>query len=253
MPVRFDRVTIDGDAAVLRPLDLGREVTGRPELERRRQRVRDLAQRERLRREDLPDRAGREVPQLAERRRVERRRAHAGRAEHGQPLLQLARRLVGEGDGHDLRGANAPLATCCAMRRVIVVVLPEPAPARMQTGPRTASAARRCSGFRPSSGSTRPRYRGPARSHKRNERRRRRSAVELFGETAHSAQPPRSGQQVARANPALTPVTSIATTFPASSKSTVRPSDLWSEPLDCRRKPQRGHQHDCRSSPRVRS
>jgi len=30
-------------------------------------------------------------------------------------------------------------------------VLPEPAPARMQTGPRTASAARRCSAFSPSS------------------------------------------------------------------------------------------------------
>ena len=51
-------------------------------------------------------------------------------------------------------GANAPTATCCAMRRVIVVVFPEPAPARMHTGPRTASAARRCSGLRPSSGST---------------------------------------------------------------------------------------------------
>jgi hypothetical protein len=45
---------------------------------------------------------------------------------------------------------TAPEATCQAIRRVIVVVLPEPAPARMQTGPRTASAARRCSGFRPS-------------------------------------------------------------------------------------------------------
>src|SRR5690242_17691030 len=54
---------------------------------------------------------------------------------------------------------NAPEATCCAMRRVIVVVLPEPAPARMQTGPRTARAARRCSGFRPSRGSTEPPYR----------------------------------------------------------------------------------------------
>src|SRR5207244_2600088 len=41
-------------------------------------------------------------------------------------------------------------ATWYAIRRVIVVVFPDPAPARMQTGPRTASAARRCSGFRPS-------------------------------------------------------------------------------------------------------
>ena len=45
---------------------------------------------------------------------------------------------------------TAPLATCHAIRRVIVVVFPDPAPARMQTGPRTASAARRCSGFSPS-------------------------------------------------------------------------------------------------------
>ena len=46
-------------------------------------------------------------------------------------------------------GRNASVATCIAMRRVTVVVLPEPEPARMQTGPRTASAARRCSGFKP--------------------------------------------------------------------------------------------------------
>ena len=44
---------------------------------------------------------------------------------------------------------NAPVATWFAIRCVIVVVLPEPAPARMQTGPRTASAASRCSGFSP--------------------------------------------------------------------------------------------------------
>ena len=36
---------------------------------------------------------------------------------------------------------NAPVATCCAMRWVIVVVLPVPAPARIATGPRTAVAA----------------------------------------------------------------------------------------------------------------
>ena len=46
-------------------------------------------------------------------------------------------------------GANAPVATWLAIRRVIVVVFPDPAPARMQTGPRTASTARRCSAFRP--------------------------------------------------------------------------------------------------------
>src|SRR5207302_2620233 len=47
-------------------------------------------------------------------------------------------------------GSNAPAATWFAIRRVIVVVLPEPAPARMQTGPRTRSTAPRCSEFRPS-------------------------------------------------------------------------------------------------------
>src|SRR6266545_3404090 len=51
---------------------------------------------------------------------------------------------------------KAPLVTWFAMRCVIVVVLPEPAPARMQTGPRTASTARRCSGF----SSTFPAYAG---------------------------------------------------------------------------------------------
>jgi len=45
---------------------------------------------------------------------------------------------------------KAPTATWFAIRRVIVVVFPEPAPARMQTGPRTVSTARRCSGFSPS-------------------------------------------------------------------------------------------------------
>jgi hypothetical protein len=45
---------------------------------------------------------------------------------------------------------KVPVATWFAMRRVIVVVFPEPAPARMQTGPRTASTARRCSGLSPS-------------------------------------------------------------------------------------------------------
>src|SRR6202042_2799705 len=37
------------------------------------------------------------------------------------------------------------------MRWVMARVLPVPAPARMQTGPRTASAAHRCSGSRPAS------------------------------------------------------------------------------------------------------
>ena len=90
-PVGLDRIPLDGDAPVLRPLDLRREVAGRAELERRGQRVRDLAQRERLRRQDRPDRVRREVAQLAQRRRVERRGAHAGRAERRQPLLAARR------------------------------------------------------------------------------------------------------------------------------------------------------------------
>src|SRR6266699_4191458 len=36
------------------------------------------------------------------------------------------------------------------MRRVIVVVLPVPAPATMASGPRAATAASRCAGFKPS-------------------------------------------------------------------------------------------------------
>ncbi len=56
-------------------------------------------------------------------------------------------------------GAKAPVSTWFAIRRVIVVVLPEPAPARMQTGPRTASTAARCCGFRSAKTSTPPRLR----------------------------------------------------------------------------------------------
>ena len=44
---------------------------------------------------------------------------------------------------------KAPLATCHAMRRVIVVVLPVPAPASTQTGPRVTRTAACCSGFSP--------------------------------------------------------------------------------------------------------
>ena len=67
-----------------------------------------------------------------------------------RPRAQLAGGLVRERHRDDLvGGANAPLATCQAIRRVIVVVLPVPAPARMQTGPRVASAAARCSAFSP--------------------------------------------------------------------------------------------------------
>src|SRR5581483_1912273 len=62
------------------------------------------------------------------------------------------------------RAANVPVVTWFAIRRVIVVVLPVPAPARMQTGPRTACAARRCSSFRPARASTEPPYRRARRA-----------------------------------------------------------------------------------------
>ena len=96
-------VALDGNAAVLRPLDLGREIACGAELERRRERVRDLAQRERLRGQDPPDALRCEVPQLPERRRVERSRPDALHPERGEASAQLARGLVGEGDRHDPR------------------------------------------------------------------------------------------------------------------------------------------------------
>ena len=77
-----------------------------------------------------------------ERARRRRPRRRAPRAATSSPPAALSVKVT----ARIWRGANAPVATWCAIRRVIVVVLPEPAPARMQTGPRTASAARRCSG-----------------------------------------------------------------------------------------------------------
>lgn len=47
-------------------------------------------------------------------------------------------------------GAKTSERTWLAIRRVIVVVFPDPAPASITTGPRTASTARRCSGLRSS-------------------------------------------------------------------------------------------------------
>ncbi len=96
-------VALDGNAAVLRPLDLGREIARGAELERRRQRVRDLTQSERLRGQDPPDALGCEVPQLAKRRRVEGSGADALHPERGEASAQLAGGLVGEGDRHDPR------------------------------------------------------------------------------------------------------------------------------------------------------
>jgi hypothetical protein len=47
------------------------------------------------------------------------------------------------------RASKVAVATWFAIRLVIVVVFPEPAPARMQTGPRTVSTACRCSSLSP--------------------------------------------------------------------------------------------------------
>ncbi len=97
-PIRLWR-----EAAVLRPLDLRREVGERAEAERHRQRPRDRQQDRRLRGQHLADRAG-EVVELGERGRVERPRGHAGDAQPRQPLAHLRRGLVRERDGEDLVG-----------------------------------------------------------------------------------------------------------------------------------------------------
>ena len=79
-------------------------------------------------------------------------------AERREPRSQLARRLVGERDRHDLRRRERAgrdlLGDPPGDRRRLA----RARAARMQTGPRTASAARRCSGFRPSRRSTEPPY-----------------------------------------------------------------------------------------------
>ena len=95
-------VRLRRQAAVLRPLDLGGEVARRPELVGRRQPVADLAEQQRLRRED-PAGIAREPAQQGERGRVKRRRTHALDAEGREPRPELAGRLVREGDGDDVR------------------------------------------------------------------------------------------------------------------------------------------------------
>ena len=96
-------IALRPDAAVLRPFDLAREVAGGPELERRAQPVADLAEQQRLRREDATELVRGEVAELPERRGVERPRAHARHAERGETYAQLTARLVGERHRHDLR------------------------------------------------------------------------------------------------------------------------------------------------------
>ena len=65
-----------------------------------------------------------------------------GADERADALLHLARRLVGEGDGEDLRGAaRGPWRSMWAMRVVSTRVLPVPAPASTSTGPSVVSTA----------------------------------------------------------------------------------------------------------------
>lgn len=95
-------IALGRDAAVPGPLDLGREVAARPEPERHRQRIGDVPESQGLRGQDAPDRRGREVAKLRERRGVERPRLHSLGAERPQTASHLAGSLVGERDGEDL-------------------------------------------------------------------------------------------------------------------------------------------------------
>ena len=91
-----------------------------------------------------------EVLQLAAGRGVERHRLHRAGAgsvvQRAQPATHFAGCALGERHRQHLaRGATCPAVTRCAMRRVMVRVLPVPAPASTHTGPRAASTASRCS------------------------------------------------------------------------------------------------------------
>ena len=88
--------------------------------------------------------------------------AHAQRVEGGDQRLgerrvaqqlfdalgHLAGGLVGEGDGQDRVGRDVFLADEPGDAVVMTRVLPEPAPARISSGPSVASTAARCSGLR---------------------------------------------------------------------------------------------------------
>src|SRR6185437_2420785 len=95
-------------AAVLRPLDLIREVGERAKAERPRERARALLDEERLRREDGAGPLRSEMMELSERGRVKGSRRNSRHAEAREPGAHLAGGLVGERDGEDLgRGERA--------------------------------------------------------------------------------------------------------------------------------------------------
>ena len=94
-------VLLRRDAASLCPLDLAGEVHGRAVAVGLVQRLGDVTQDRHLGGEDARGGLVGEAAQLGERRRVEGARHDAVRAERRQAVLQLARRLLGEGDGGD--------------------------------------------------------------------------------------------------------------------------------------------------------
>ena len=95
-------VALGRDPPVLRPFDLRREIGRRPELVRTRERVRDAAERQHLRRHDLADAIGRELVQLSERRGMEGADRDARRTEALDAPAKLACGLVRERDREDL-------------------------------------------------------------------------------------------------------------------------------------------------------
>jgi hypothetical protein len=87
--------------------------------------------------------------ELRERGRVERVRLDPLDSERHEPRSELPPALSVKVTARICDGSNAPLRTWHAMRCVIVLVLPVPAPARIATGPRSASAASRWASFSP--------------------------------------------------------------------------------------------------------
>ena len=90
------------------------------------------------------------APQQPRAHRVERRDPHAPavRAQQARDArAHFLGGLVGEGDREHLLVAANPPPMRYAMRNAMTRVLPEPAPARMSSGPSVCSTASRCSGF----------------------------------------------------------------------------------------------------------
>ncbi len=140
----------------LRPVDLGREVAHLGAVDPQPQPRGAVADEPDRVVQDVGHRAAEhargEVLQLAQRRGVEGAGLHAVRAEIAQPGAQLAGRARGEGDGQQLAGRHRAGA-----HLVGDAVRDRPGLARARAGqdaapgPRTASAAARCSGSSPAS------------------------------------------------------------------------------------------------------